>query len=84
MSKYMCKLIPRLFQILLFPRSSKCTWASQDIDDFSLRKRVLDELGFLGTKEVPHALYGQPLDPWRRKETPVFLDHKTSIRQVCL
>lgn len=33
-----------------------------DIDDFSLRKRVLDELGFLGTKEVPHALYGQPLD----------------------
>lgn len=33
-----------------------------DIDDFSLRKRVLDELRFLGTKEVPHALYGQPLD----------------------
>ena len=46
------------------------TWALshlQDIDDFSLRKRVLDELRFLGTKEVPHALYGQPLDPWTER-----------------
>ena len=49
---------------------------TQDIDNFSLRKRVLDELRFLGTKETPNALYGQPLDPWLswRKETLVFLD----------
>eukprot|EP00434_Breviolum_minutum_P001600 symbB.v1.2.001413.t1/scaffold74.1/size352168/6 len=33
-----------------------------DINQYSLRKRALDELGFMGSGEVPNALYGQPLD----------------------
>lgn len=33
-----------------------------DINQYSLRKRALDELGFMGSGEVCNALYGQPLD----------------------
>jgi len=36
----------------------------QDINQYSLRKRALDELGFMGSGEVPNALYGQPLAAW--------------------
>ena len=36
----------------------------KDINQYSLRKRALDELGFMGSREVPNALYGQPLAAW--------------------
>ena len=36
----------------------------QDINQYSLRKRALDELGFMGSGEVCNALYGQPLAAW--------------------
>lgn len=35
--------------------------AHADVNSFSLRKRVIDELGFLGTGEVSNSLYGAPL-----------------------
>mmetsp|Transcript_76714 Transcript_76714/g.135927 ORF Transcript_76714/g.135927 Transcript_76714/m.135927 type:complete len:377 (+) Transcript_76714:72-1202(+) len=34
-----------------------------DVNSFSLRKRVIDELGFLGSGEVSDSMYGAPLSP---------------------